>query len=164
MTEKNDMIEEKNLTKLLRVNFTAKEKLDIGDQMANAIRNIKQAEDDLASVSSQYKSEIKKYNAELTGLAEKLNSGWEMRNVTCLLIQDFNLKSYVIKRLDTTEIVEERALSADELQMGLPGIAEEKGEATEDTPTQSPPKSESPPPDLPRDPFGLEGEEGAEDD
>lgn len=116
---KNDMIEEKNFTKLLRVNFTSKEKLDTGEQMANAVRNIKQAQDDLASVQSQFKSDIKKYEAELSGLAEKLNSGWEMRSVTCVQIKDFNVKSVQIKRLDTLEVIEERAMDADELQMGL---------------------------------------------
>jgi len=119
---KNDMIEEKNLTKLLRVNFTSKEKLDMGDQMANAIRNIKSAEEDLSSVSSQYKSDIKKYQAELSSLAERLNCGWEMRSVNCIQHKDYTLKSVFIQRLDTRETIEERAMTADELQMGLPLI------------------------------------------
>lgn len=92
----------------------------MADEIANAIRNLNKAQDDLASVSAQYKSEQKKFEAEIASLAEKLNSGWEMRNVGCREVRDFNTGSVYVFREDTEELIEERAMSAEERQAELP--------------------------------------------
>lgn len=117
--QKND-IETRRLTKLLKVMFAVKERLGMGDQMANAVRNIKQAQEELKSVKAQYDSKIKQFEAEIANMSERLNSGWEMRSVECEEIKDFQTGNVITRRIDTGERIEERAMTFEERQQELP--------------------------------------------
>ena len=125
-------IEKRTFNRLLKVLFTPTEKIEISEQIANAIRNLKKAQDDLASVAAQFKSEIKRHEAEITSLAEKVNSGWEMRSVVCREIKDYNTGSVYVFRDDTEELIEERAMTAEERQKPLP-FKETESPATDET-------------------------------
>jgi len=113
-------MQERKFNRLLRVLFTPPEKIEMSEQIANAIRNLKKAQDDLASVAAQYKSEMKKFEAEIASLAEKVNSGWEMRSIVCREIRDYNNGSVYVFRDDTEELIEERAMTVGERQQALP--------------------------------------------
>jgi hypothetical protein len=117
--EGNGEIETKKFNRTLKVLFNPHEKLAIGDLMASTIRDIKEKKDEFDSIKSRYSSDIKALEAELSGFAERLNSGWEMKPVECEGIKDFKTGSYVVRRIDTGEQIEQRALTAEELQMGL---------------------------------------------
>lgn len=140
----NKMIEKKDVFRSLKTNFTEKEKLTIGEAMANAVRERDRLESELTSIKKQYASDIDKQRAEITSLAERLNTGWEMRRVECEEVRDFNNGSVRVYRKDQGEstfitvdhpsgiqyqIVEERAMSAEERQMGL--FEEGKGEVVD---------------------------------
>lgn len=128
MEEKvKDMVEQKTIYRVLKTNFTEKEKLDMAGQIANCIREKKSNEDELASISSQYKSNVKRLEAEIAGFAEKLNTGWEMRRAECFEIRDYATGNLSVIRKETGEVVEERALTGEERQMGL--FEEKDGEA-----------------------------------
>lgn len=114
-----DMLEFRQVTRLLKVLFTEKEKIELGEQIAGTIRDLKAKRDDLDSIKSRYGSDIKALEAQLSSLAERLNSGWETRLVNCDQIKDYRTGTFIIRRMDTGEHVEERALTTDELQMGL---------------------------------------------
>jgi hypothetical protein len=113
-------IEERKFNRLLKVSFSPPEKIEMSEQIANAIRNLKKAQDDLASVAAQFKSEIKKFEGEIASLAEKVNSGWEMRNIPCREVKDFSVGAVLVFRDDTQELIEERAMTAEERQPELP--------------------------------------------
>ncbi len=117
---KAEDIEIREFTRILKVMFPVKERLGIGDQMANAIRNIKQAQDELKSVKAQYDSKIKQFEAEVANLSERLNSGWEMRSVECAEIKDFRMGNVFVRRTDTGDYIEERAMTFQERQGTLP--------------------------------------------
>ncbi|MBW1937119.1 MAG: hypothetical protein JRI84_16565, partial [Deltaproteobacteria bacterium] len=57
--------------------------------------------------------------AKLKLLAQKIRQGSEMRLVKCRVEQDFLTNSVKTYRLDTGELVEERAMTAEERQMML---------------------------------------------
>jgi hypothetical protein len=135
-TMTDEMVQTEDLERSLKVNFTEKERFQLGSQLGEALRRLKSTQNDLAAVSAQYKSDIKQIDAEIGSLAERLNSGWEMRKVKCVRIKDYNVGMIQIKRLDTLEIVEERAMDAEERQMGL--FEEKEAPAGEDT-TQTEP-------------------------
>jgi len=160
-------MQERKFNRLMKVSFSPAEKIEMSEQIANAIRNLKKAQDDLASVAAQYKSEMKRFEAEITSLAEKVNSGWEMRSVECREIRDYNTGSIYIFRDDTEEVIEERAMTAAERQPELPFKEKEPeprptvAEGQADAQSEA---SEKPLTDLPEDtnPFylGAEKKEG----
>ena len=110
-------IQETKIVKILKVMFTEKEKVDMAGQIANSIRNLNRVEDELASLSAEYRSEIKKYQMEIRATAQKLNTGWEMRSTPCIEIRNYENGSIKTFRDDSQEMIEERAMTAEERQM-----------------------------------------------
>jgi hypothetical protein len=109
---------ERTSKEYLKCILTEPEKKEIADKMALCVAQINDQEGNLKSVSTQIKSEIAKYQAELTQSAEKIRSGYEMRQVTCRI--ETTNKKMILTRLDTGEIVRERLLTPEELQQKLP--------------------------------------------
>jgi len=156
--KEDEMIETREFTSILRTDLTAKERLDLGAQMANVIRNVKSAKDEFDSMKSRYGAKIKGFEAELTGIAEKLNTGWEERSVSCSELRDFRTGTVTIVRKDTWQTVEQRAMSGEERQMGLFTQTKEEtptnGEPSQASEPEALPDPGSPtdsPPDLPED-------------
>lgn len=120
MEEKmSDMIEQVTIYRVVKTGFTEKERLDMAGQIANCIREKKSNEDELTSIAAQYKSNVKRLEAEISGCAEKLNTGWEMKRQECFEIRDYATGHLSVIRKDNGDIVEERALTGEERQMAL---------------------------------------------
>jgi hypothetical protein len=122
-----EMIEKKDVWRTLKTNFTEKEKLAMAEQISGCIRERNRLEEEFVSVKKQYASDIGKQEAEISSLAERFNTGWEMRRVECVELKDFNNGSVRVYRRDTGDLTEERPMSAEERQQTLP--LEEKNEA-----------------------------------
>jgi len=134
-----EAMEERKFNRLLKVSFTPPEKIEMSEQIASAIRNLKKVQDDLATVKAQFQSKIKEHEAEIASLSERINSGWEMRNVGCREVRDFNTGSVYVFRDDTEELIEERAMTAEERQPELPFK-----ETEVETPAELPAPAEAP--------------------
>lgn len=80
---------------------------------------ITQAEDSLAAVKSQFKSRIDAATAKRNEYSAIINAGCEYKPVDCKLIKDYGVNTITVVRLDTGEIVSERAMSMAERQRGL---------------------------------------------
>ena len=112
-------MEEKMITRILRVGFDGKETVQLAEQMANAYRNLNRTQDELASVTAQYKSKIKQIEAGIATVAEKLNTKWEMRSIECVERWDYITGNIEIFRNDTGEKIDERAMTGEERQQNL---------------------------------------------
>lgn len=127
-------MEERRFKKMLETTFTDEEKVQMSKQIGIALRSLKKAQDDLATVKAQFTSKIKEHEAEVNTLMEKINSGWEMRSVSCREVKDYNTGSVFIFRDDTHEMIEERAMTGEERQPPLPLLGQDKEETTTDHP------------------------------
>ena len=103
----------------LKYQFSEEEKKNMGDDLAQKFASKHETEDKLKAVSTQIKSEINALDAIMGGLAEKIRSGYEMRDVECEIERDFKNARITITRLDTGEIVESRAMTPEERQKKL---------------------------------------------
>ncbi len=120
-----EMIERKDVWRSLKTHFTDKERLAMAEQFASCHRERVRLEEELGSIKKQYASDIGKQEAEISSLAERLNTGWEMRRVECEEIKNFNNGSVRIYRKDGFDptkgfFVEERPMSSEERQQKLP--------------------------------------------
>lgn len=113
-------IEERRFNRILKVAFTEAEKVDMVGAAGSAYRDLKKAQDDLATVKAQFQSKIKEHEAEISSLFERINTGWEMQSVACREVKDFATGSVIVFRDDTEEMIEERAMTAEERQPALP--------------------------------------------
>jgi len=99
------------------------------EKMANGFSKLSELEGTLKSAKKQIESDIAKVEAEVSLAVEKYRSGFEMRNVECLVIKTFELNTVYIKRLDTGEIIRERPMSLEERQ-GMLDLKEKEDEPT----------------------------------
>jgi len=113
------MPEREIVKEFLKCILTEGEKREIAQNLAVAVMSRDEAEGALKSAQTQIKSKIALHEAELTSFAEKLRSGFEMRNVECEIEGDYKTGTVSIIRLDTGEIVRDRVMTNDERQKKL---------------------------------------------
>ena len=113
------------VTKHLKHEFSEAELKGLGDSMALAVGEQEEAETALKSMKSQIDSRIKIAQANIALCAGKIRTGYEIRPIECSLNRDFEKGTVTIQRDDTYEMVEHRAMSAEEKQKEM---FEEKGE------------------------------------
>jgi hypothetical protein len=70
--------------------------------------------------TAEINAEIKTAQKVVRELSDNLKDGSEERDVECVEVHDFSRNTVTLRRLDTNEVVEERAMSLDERQETLP--------------------------------------------
>lgn len=88
-------------------------------ELTEVINEIKDLEKAKASFNTDIKNKIGGATARQEELVEIVASGKEDRDVDVEVVRDFKHKAVRYIRLDTGELIEERAMSNDELQMEL---------------------------------------------
>lgn len=99
--------------------FDENEKKEIAVELAQKVANLQQAEDDKKAVMSEYKSQIDGIQADINGAARKLNNGYEMRTIKCEVVPIWDKKVWEYRLLDNGDMIKEKAMTADDLQMKL---------------------------------------------
>ena len=105
----------------LRVDFTVEELREFSKELARKTAELSQGEEDKKAAVSQFADRIAANRADTSRLARNINSGYEMRMVECdvLLNQPVTGTAQIV-RLDTGEVVKERAMTGNEMQADLP--------------------------------------------
>lgn len=108
------MSEERRTTRSLKCILTPEELKTAGSVMAAAVTEKNQAEDDLKSVSSQFKAKIATAEAMISLNASRIQNGYEFRSVDCIIREEG--AEIVTIREDTFEVVERRTMTPSERQ------------------------------------------------
>lgn len=103
----------------LQVVLTNDEKLDMGQQLAQAEQVRSEAESKMATFRAQMKATIEEATAKIDGFVSRISSGYEYRDVPCEKVEDYEAGRITIFRCDTGEIVHTRAMTSDEQQIAL---------------------------------------------
>ena len=136
-------MKEEIIKEYLKCLLTDQEMKKEAESMANCFSKLSELEATLKSAKKQIESDMARVEAELGSSVEKYRSGFEMCNVDCRIDKDFQTNTARVIRLDTFEIIRERAMSSEERQQSL-FESEPVVEGAEAT-TESPNK-----PDLPK--------------
>lgn len=99
--------------------FDENEKKEIAGDMARQIADKFRVEAEKKAVVSDFKSQIEALESSIGNAATKLNNGYEMRNIDCKVVADYDAKLWKFYRLDTGELVRQRKMTADDLQRTL---------------------------------------------
>jgi hypothetical protein len=132
--------QEREFEQKLPVQLTDREKVQAGEQLARTLAAIKVDEDKRKDINADIKAKKK----ALDNLEKMLTSGVEQRDVKCREVMDWPRKSVTVTRLDTSEVITERPMRADELQvkMRLDEAAQKKAAKDKDAPPSPPAKPE----------------------
>ena len=107
------------LFKEVRYKFTQEEMKTIAQEMAEAVSRLDNLEEELQEVRAGFKEKMAKAQKTVKQCAAKIRSGWELRTIECRLEKEFATNTVRIYRQDTGELVEERAMTAEERQLAL---------------------------------------------
>jgi hypothetical protein len=90
------------------------------DELANAVTDRTQLENDLKNYAAGERKKIKDVKAKAKELAGQILAEVESVEIDCVEEHVFEQNKVIVRRLDTKEIVETRAMTADERQEPLP--------------------------------------------
>lgn len=108
-------------SRYLRHDYTDQEMKDLSKHLNAALKEKKSLESTKKSVMSDYKARIDYKTAELDSISLQCSQGWEDRDTECTVY--FNTPKTGMKRVvrdDSGEIVEELAMTKQEMQEVLP--------------------------------------------
>ncbi len=107
-------------TRICKYVFTEEEKRQIAQDMANGVAEVQRLDDHTKAVVSQLKAETDAVQGRVNLAAEKLRSGFEMRDIECEVVMAYIDDVVRWVRTDNGEIAHERRMRPEERQMKLP--------------------------------------------
>jgi hypothetical protein len=114
--EKKPVIVVKTVPQTLKVMLTDSELQAIGHQMADARNKQIGWENDLKTITQQYKSKIQEQSAIVDTKSMLLIAKYDYREVACTEKYNYTTERVVIIRNDTGETVEDRKMTRSELE------------------------------------------------
>jgi len=115
------MSEEKGLVvkRFLPVTVDSYRKNALADQMATSQLEAKKIEDHMKRVQESLKEEIKRHVRQVNICATAISQGVEMVEVACREEVDITKNAIRVYRMDTGEMIEERAMDGEERKVHL---------------------------------------------
>ncbi len=112
-------MDSKTLTRHLPVLLTIPEKLDYGSRLAELHQQYANVESQKAIAAATYKETLIELDGRIAHLARVLRDGHESRAVDCTWRYLFASNQKELVRIDTGEVVETAAITAEERQLLL---------------------------------------------
>ncbi len=113
------MPEIKRYTAPLMCTLNREEIHDLGKQLAAKVQECLLEEADQALTKKAMKQKLDEMEAERNRLSSLVDDGVEKREVECVVQADFGTMKALTIRLDTGEVIHERELKPEEMQLGL---------------------------------------------
>jgi hypothetical protein len=108
----------------LRHSLTDKELAALAKQQAEGLQQKRLAESEFESIRTVYKARITEAEALVQGISARVQSGFEMKNVRCMIANERPEGYRLVIRLDTGHIAIRRKLEAEERQIKLTEVNE----------------------------------------
>jgi len=103
----------------LKYAYTDSEKKEMAGRLSRATIEAREAGDELKAVQAQFKSRIESAKNQANDLAQKIEQGYEFRNIDCRIKRDYAHGKICIYRLDTDEMIESRDMTVKERQIPI---------------------------------------------
>lgn len=98
----------------LKVELTPAEVREAADLMANTVQVKAELLNDKKSINDEFKAKISAADATIVEASNKVRNKYEYRDVNCESVLYFKKNQFVVARLDTGDIIEDRAMTPTE--------------------------------------------------
>ncbi len=116
---RDNMVDIKEELKMLPVPLTEREKLELGENLAQGLAKIDLLTINLKSKQSEIKADIEQIEERCHLDASVLRAGTRDTEVKCEVQRNYRTSEIVVVRLDTMAEVKRRPMTSEERQMGL---------------------------------------------
>ena len=113
-------IREKEFRETLRCELTKEELDELAGRLAEEQLELQELEDQKKAVVKDMAGKIEAVQARIRSGSNTFRQRWEMREVECVEVKDFNSGELYAKRMDTGEVIKRRKLTSSELERELP--------------------------------------------
>jgi hypothetical protein len=104
----------------LKYIFRQEETVGIAKDLGRHMQTKVQAEEELDSIKSAHRAKVMHLDADISDCTRKIMSGYEMRNIRCLLLKARpDNDSLLVVRTDNGRVVSRRKMNADERQIKI---------------------------------------------
>ena len=93
---------------------------ELAGRLAEEQLELQELEDQKKAVVKDMAGKIEAVQARIRSGSNTFRQRWEMREVECVEVKDFNSGELYAKRMDTGEVIKRRKLTNAELERGLP--------------------------------------------
>lgn len=133
----------KKITKKVPVPVTDEEKIAMSHKLAQMLCERERINGEKAAACEGWNKEIREIDKRSKQLAKAIHTGKDERDVECEEVMVFETNTVQTKRVDTGEIVDQRAMTADERQTSL--LADPGSDAATDLELEGDPATATPP-------------------
>lgn len=109
----------------------------LGDSLEKALANIDTLTEEKKLNAASFKARIELAKEKVGDIRESLRSKTEIRDVECLEHFEYRLGVARVTRVDTGEIISERALTGAERQPSLPGVSDAEEDELDSAPADT---------------------------
>ena len=103
----------------IRYSFSEHEIADLAREQSRALADKSNKESDLKAVKKDYESQIAMLDAKVSSISTRVSSGFEMRNVRCILMDHRIAGFRLVVRTDNGHVTRRRKLDPEDMQMKL---------------------------------------------
>ncbi len=113
-------VKEKEFRDVLRCELTKEELDDLAGSLAEQQLELQELEEQKKAVTKDFAGKIEAVQARIRSGSNTFRQRWEMREVECVEVKNFESGELYSKRLDTGEVIKRRKLTSAELDRELP--------------------------------------------
>lgn len=100
--------------------FSSQETVDIAKEQGRHMQSMSRLEEEFDSIKASHKNSVMRLEADISDCTRKIMSGYEMRNIRCLLLKARpDNDSLLVVRTDNGRVVSRRKMNADERQITI---------------------------------------------
>src|SRR5215472_8016881 len=119
---------ERRLYEAIRYSFNDNEKRELGEALARENQTVYDLREQKKTITHEFNARIEGAEKRASDLTTKINSGYELREIECLVLLEVprpGMKRLI--RIDTNETIRDEAMTAAEMQsnFGFGGAGEE---------------------------------------
>jgi hypothetical protein len=103
----------------LKHQLTDFEMAALARSQSQAFGKLKALEDEIAAIKKDYAGRLALSNAEISSIASRVNTGFEVRNIRCLLLDELPEGYRLTVRTDNGHVARRRKLNPEERQIKL---------------------------------------------
>jgi len=112
-------VKRKKVQRSLRCELSYEEQRTKGLEMAEAMSLLREVEEAKAAAMKGFKDTIDGHLGRAGALAQELRQGWVTRPIECEQVLDYTEGKVIIRRGDTMETIDERAMTEEERQVSF---------------------------------------------